>query len=351
MKQRNRTYLLLLAFQVLFCWQTIAQTNHSTSTTKHSLRICFYNLENFFDSEDDPTKNDNEFTPNGSYHWTPNKVGEKVKHIYQAITAMGGKESPAIIGVCEVENADMLKKLLYTTALKKHPYSFVHYESPDQRGIDVALLYRKDKFHVVYSCPIPLIYDGKTVSTTRDILYVKGIPTHSADTLHLFVNHWPSRYGGYAKTIAKRNKAATLLRHHIDSILEAVPTAKIICMGDFNDYPYDESIKQHLRAVAPDDVKSDELIHLLFPYFKKNNEGTHKYQHSWGILDHLIVNQYFYNAKEGLQISRSATIFKADFLLEDDERNMGQKPFRTNIGMKYHGGFSDHLPVYVDIFF
>ncbi len=350
MKNLIRKSVYLFA-QILFCVYIFAQTSCSMGQTQHTLRICCYNLENFFDCEDDPIKNDNEFTPNGSYHWTPQKVNEKINHISKVIIAMGESECPAIVGLCEVENAEMLKRLLYTTALKKRPYSFVHYESPDQRGIDVALLYRKDKFHVVYSCPIPLIYEGKTVSTTRDILYVKGIPTHSSDTLHLFVNHWPSRYGGYAKTIAKRNQAAQLLRHYVDSILQIIPKAKIICMGDFNDYPYDESVKKHLRAVAPSDIQSDEMVHLLFPYFKKNNEGTYKYQRSWGILDHLIVNQYFYNSQEGLRIARNANIFKADFLLEDDNKNLGQKPFRTNIGMKYNGGFSDHLPVFVDIFY
>ncbi len=338
---------MLFALYCLIKTSFCQENNYSRNN--RSLRICFYNLENLFDYKNDPLKNDDIFTPDGENHWTKFRYEQKINHIAKVIIALGEWELPDIVGVCEIENDTVIKDLLYNSPLQKQKYQYIHYESPDRRGIDVALLYRSDKFKVVFSQAIPFVFPKDSNFKTRDILYVKGIVPHCQDTLHLFVNHWPSRYGGYAQTIDFRNYAAIILRNYIDSILTISPTAKILCMGDFNDYPYNESIIKYLNAVAPENLQNNSLVHAMYPYFKQNNIGTHKYQSDWGILDQFMHTQNFYNSSSGFCIKGTGKILISNFLLIPDEQNMGNKPFRTYDGMKYSGGFSDHLPIYIDI--
>lgn len=171
---------------------------------KNTLRICFYNLENIFDCENDSLKNDDSFTPEGMNHWTYFRFKQKINNIAKVFIAMGGWEAPEIIGVCEIENNVAIHNLLHYTALKKINYQYIHYESNDFRGIDVALFYRPDKFQIIHSSPIVIIDSANLSFKTRDILYVTGVlPHQTQDTLHIFVNHWPSRYGGYAQSIEK----------------------------------------------------------------------------------------------------------------------------------------------------
>lgn len=318
---------------------------------KNTIRVCFYNAENLFDPENDSLKNDDDFTPEGNYHYSYSKFHKKVNNIAQVIVAMGGWEAPEIVGLCEIENNNVLKKLIYSEALKKYKYRFVHYESEDSRGIDVALIYRYEKFKVINSMPIPIIDSTNLFFKTRDILYVQGtLPDKLTDTLHIFVNHWPSRYGGYSQTIGKRNLAAKTLRSKIDSILIINEKAAIIVIGDFNDYPYDESISKYLNAVSnPKKITDNQLLNTMYPYLSMNNVGSHKYQANWGILDQIIVSKPMINSKEGWTIKSTAVIFNADFLLIPDDTHMGVKPFRTYIGMRYQGGFSDHLPIFIDL--
>lgn len=340
--------ILLLALLFL-CYSTYAQTEQTSFA--HSLRVCFYNVENLFDYTNDSLTNDDAFTPEGGYHWTSYRYRYKLNNIAKVILAMGNWSAPEIICLAEVENRQVLEDLLAQTPLSGHSYAIVHFESKDNRGIDVAMLYRKDKVSVVYAEAVSWIYPGDTVSKTRDILYVQMQVPHLTDTLHIFVNHWPSRYGGYAQTMEKRNYAASVLRQKADAVMQLHQDAKIICCGDFNDYHYNESVAEVLRAKSPDNVQGDDFIHLLYPYFNANNTGTHKYQETWGILDHLAVNQALYYAVKGFKAEKSGHIFAPDFLLQTDENNRGVKPFRTFSGMKYVGGFSDHLPVYADIFY
>jgi len=316
----------------------------------NTLRVCFYNLENFFDCERNPEKNDADFTPEGKYHWTKQRFYAKTNNIAKTFVAMGGGICPDIIGVCEIENEEVISNLLYRSPLKSQGYKYVYYPTPDIRGIGIALFYKEKDFEVAYSRPIPIIDSANRSFKTRDILYVKGLWTNCSDTLHLFVNHFPSRYGGYTSSIAKRNLAARTLRSTIDSILLFDPAAKIIIMGDFNDYPYNESIVKHLH-VPYDRAKSDTVnfVNTMFPYFNKNNVGTHKYGKEWGILDQIIVSPKLYFSTSTLRTKGSGVIFDKDFLLERDETHLGIKPFRTYSGFAYKGGFSDHLPVYIDL--
>ena len=341
----------LFIFSVCFFIQEgISQDISAEQREKNTLRICFYNLENYFDYENNPHKNDDDFTPEGSYHWTKTRFENKAKNIAKVFVAMGQWELPEIIGVCEIENETAIRYLLYNTSLSAGKYNYVFYESPDRRGINVALFYRSDKFKVINSYPISLLDSLRPLSKPRDILYVKGVwVAHCADTIHLFVNHWTSRYGGKAATVDRRNYAAKILRVKIDSLLLLNANMRILVMGDFNDYPYDESITTYLRAYDTTHYKNGNLINTMFPYFHKNNVGTNKYQQKWGILDQIIISSALYYAKNGLRIQTTGTIFSADFLLEDDTKYMGKKPLRTYSGRKYIGGFSDHLPVYIDL--
>lgn len=334
----------------LLCYISTAQLQTiSNGDRDRSMRFCFYNMENMFDCENDSNTNDDTYTPEGMHHWTYYRYKQKQNNIAKVLIAMGGWSAPDIVGVCEVENRKVLNDLISNTPLKACGYGVVHYESPDARGIDVALLYRKDKFKVIDNDSIQIVYPGDSISTTRNILYVQGVAAGATDTLHIFVCHWPSRFGGYAQTMAKRNYTAQVLRAHVDAIIAANASAKVICCGDFNDYPDNESVSEVLRARSPKYAQNDDYIHLLYPYFNQNNVGTHKYQGWWGILDHLVVNKGLYEATSGYRVEQQGHIFSMDFMLEKDDANMGLKPYRTYVGMKYNGGFSDHLPVYVDI--
>ncbi len=326
-------------------------TNFNDAPRTNSIRIGFYNMENLYDIENDSLKSDEAFTPEGDNHWTKYRYWRKINNMAKVISTIGGWEAPEILGLCEVENIKVVKDLIFSAPLKKSKYSIVHYDSPDNRGIDVALIYRYQKFKVLSSRPITVTFANEPDSKTRDILYVTGIITASKDTVHIFVNHWPSRYGGYAATIEKRNRTADIVKHQVDSIHQVNPTANIVIMGDLNDYPTDFSLVDHLKA-KPDTVNttSYDLINLMYPIHKAGKIGSHKYQAHWGVLDQIIVSQPMLIRKEGLRIAKEkAVVYRADFLLVPDDTYLGVKNNRTFIGSKYNGGYSDHLPVFVDL--
>ena len=339
-----------------FCLAASAQPDpafcpcFSDTSRTQSLRVCFYNVENFFHPERDSTKNDAEFTPAGTYHWTPYRYYAKANQIAKVILAMGGWEPPDVVGLAEVENEQVLKTLLYQTPLKAYNYRYVHYESPDPRGIDVALLYRPDRFRVVHAEAIPVHFIHLHNAHTRDILYVKGIAKGSEDTLHLFVNHFTSRYGGYKATISKRTFLATLLRSRMEAIRHKQPEACVLAMGDFNDTPEDSSMRDYLHAVL-DTAEADSAswMNLMYPYVGKNGVGTHKFQRKWSVLDQFVVNPRMLHGQASYRVAGPVCIFAMPFLLTDDEKYLGNKPFRTFVGRKYQGGFSDHLPIVLDL--
>jgi hypothetical protein len=321
-----------------------------TPSLPHSFCIAFYNVENLFDPERNPEKNDEAFTPTGFYRWTYKRFYKKLNDLAKVFLAINRWEPPDIIGLAEIENANVLKKLCYSTGLKSYPYSYVHYNSPDARGIGVALLFRKDRIIIAESYPIPVIFPFEPTAKNRDILYAKALiacDTFSlavADTLHLFVNHWTSRYGGAGATIPKRNYYAQVLRAKVDSLLINNNNAYIIIMGDFNDYPTDESMVTYWHAKNYME-KGEELFNLMFSLVE-NNVGTHKTQEFWGCLDQFIVSKSLLDNESKWQIeNKKAIIFDAPFLLIADEKYGGVRPFRTYSGPKYLGGYSDHLPV------
>ena len=331
-------FLLFIEFQIVTSFDAFAQKSDE-------LRIAFWNFENFFDPFVDSTRVYNEFTENGGQHWTKARFYRKRNNLYKAILAISKNEPLAVLGIAEVENQYVLNLLINQTPLKNHNYRIVHYEGDDKRGIDVALAYCIDKLQLVYTEPVKVKNPKNKDYHTRDILYAKFYDRRG-DTIHVFVNHWPSRYGGERETIKLRALAANTLRHKVDSLVMLPQTIpKIIIMGDFNDTPEDPSIKDVL-------CKGEVLVNLFKDNRKLGFEGTLKHQYTWQIFDQIIVSNSLIDNNKGLVYkSNSATIFHDDFLFEEDESFGGLRLFRTYVGPKYFGGYSDHLPVYIDLLF
>lgn len=314
-----------------------------------TVMVAFYNVENLFNPNDDSLKNDDAFTPAGLNHWTYKKYVRKVNNIAKVILAMGGYEPPDILGLEEIEEESVLRKLCYDSPLRKYKYKYVHYDSPDARGVDVALIYRSDRVRILRSRPVPIVFPFDTACRNRDLLYVvAALP--GGDSAHIIVNHWTSRYGGFAPTIPKRNYYATVVKRLSDSILQERHDARIIIGGDFNDYPTDESITEVLRAGDIDNQTDTvrNLYDLMFRFRKMPNIGSHKHDDFWGCLDHIIVSPALLDDSSATRIAdRQAEIFMADFMVEPDEKYGGVRVYRTFSGPRYIGGYADHLPVFV----
>ncbi|MBN1650184.1 MAG: endonuclease [Bacteroidales bacterium] len=340
---QRKTQALLLIF--LFLSPAIFGQNKSSEeeSTPQNFRLMFYNVENYFDVLDDSLSNDEEFTPHGIRNWNYKRFLEKRNHIYKTIMAVGSWEPPAIIGLAEVENRFVLKQLAYKTPFAKYDYRILHEDSPDRRGIDVALLFNPKIIQVLNHELIRIRFPFAPEIKTRDILYVHAL-AYNQDTLHIFVNHWPSRYGGELASEPKRLYVAQQLANKIDELKKINPNAAIVVMGDFNDYPSNKSIKEVLNAGK--DPHTCRLINMM----TEDNRaiGTNKFKGEWGILDQIMVSPVLFLQDKSIFVIGEAQIFNADFLLEKDDHFLGNMPFRTYKGMKYHRGFSDHLPIYVD---
>ena len=309
-------------------------------------RVMWYNVENFFDCEDDTLTNDNEFLPAGRKGWTYPKFIEKANHIAKVITAIGEWTNPALVGLCEVENRKCLIHLTKHSPLKNLKYKFIHHESPDPRGIDVALLYDPLQFKPLKEQALKVKLPSGHF--TRDVLYASGITTGN-DTLHVFVCHFPSRLGGEQESEHKRICVAALIKTKIDSIFVASKHANIVVMGDFNDYPSNKSLNNVLAAFPVEKAVKPKQMYNLMYQMHLDQKGTNKYKGEWGMLDQIIVSSNLLVSSSGINTqSAKVHIFDADFLLEDDIKYLGKQPCRTYVGFKYHGGYSDHLPVYVD---
>ena len=313
------------------------------------IRVMFYNVENLFHPTDDPEKSDEEFTKEGTRYWTFNRYNQKLANIGKTVIAVGEWEPPAVIGLCEVENRQCLEDLVYNSPLKKWNYKIVHEESGDNRGIDVALIYRAELISEISHQAIKLNFPEST-RPSRDILYFKGATL--TDTVHFFVNHWPSRYGGQLETEGKRNYAAEVLKSKFDSLRVDNPKAKVLAMGDFNDHPDDDSMEDILMAKkVATGLGKMELINMIWQYEDKGL-GTHKYQHEWGVLDQIVITPAFITDTNRIHTKMSAAkIFMGDFLMENEKDGVGKTPNRTYIGFQFHGGYSDHLPIFVDLYF
>ena len=317
---------------------------------QEKIRFMFYNVENLFDLENDTLINDEDFVAGGSYNWNEYRYREKLRNISKVAINLGEWSIPALIGVCEIENRIVLEDLVNQTSLNKFKYSIVHKDSPDERGIDVALLYRQDIFTPLGFEAINITFPFEPETKTRDILFVTG--KIGEDTLHIFINHWPSRRGGEDVSEPKRIFTGEVLRHKVDSLFSLNKNAKIVITGDFNDEPDNKSIMEGLKAQG-DSTKltPPDLYNYMFG-FQKKGFGSYKYRENWNMLDQIIISSGLLHSEEKLTTTGNAAhIYQADWLMEEDIRNPGKKPYRTYAGPNYLGGYSDHLPVYLDIWY
>lgn len=336
----------LLSRICLCCFSAVAIPCLASDQPHETIRIVSYNVENLFDCENDPLTDDDSFTPEGEHQWTEGKYKNKLNNISRAITAAGGWTKPVIIGLCEVENEKVLTDLTQHTQLKICGYQFVHKDSPDQRGVDVALAYLPSLFKIIRDDYIHVpIEEGRP---TRDILHATGI-LFNGDTLHVFVNHWPSRYGGELESEHKRFAAAKALRTVTDSLLAVNPQCNIIIMGDFNDYPYNASIKQVLGTEKPSEtIAGGKLYNLCEQFAERGDCGSHKFEGEWGMLDHLIVSGALLDPRHSIHTTTNDIhICQEDFLLKEDKT--GKAPKRAFMGTFYSYGYSDHLPIFLDL--
>jgi predicted extracellular nuclease len=313
----KRPFVLILL--LLFIIQVSAQKTE---------KIAFYNVENLFDTINGPN-NDEEFLPSGKKQWNTDKYYEKINHINKVMCELN---NPMIMGFCEIENKGVLNDIIAENKGLKN-YGTVHYDSQDARGIDVGLIYNSKKVKVIDKGYIRYILPGQTEASSRDIVWAKF--SLKKQEFYVMVNHWPSRRGGAEKSEPKRMKAAQSARIFIDSLLNVDANAKIILMGDLNDYPSNKSVQliaQKLQGKITDE--------------SNKFGGTHNYRGEWNVLDHILISKGCYKGSL-LFSSEKGTALTREYLLSTYKGNI--VPYRTYGGSKYLGGYSDHLPVYIEI--
>lgn len=343
-KMSRSVSLLILVFILASCG--VAAQNKGSQYKLVS--IGFYNLENLFDTVDDTLINDEEFLPAGARAWTDEKYQEKQANMAYVISQIGvqdAKSGLSFLGVSEIENRKVLEDLVKQPAIRDRNYQIIHYDSPDPRGVDVAFLYNPKHFTPLYSRPVPLLNfeDGRRLYT-RDVLYVKGLLEN--DTVHVMVNHWPSRGGGEARTAPFRNNGARLCRNIVDSLRTLDRYAKIFVMGDLNDDPTNESLKSHLRAVSK--IKDVKVTGMFNPYedMFRRGSGSNAYRDAWSLFDQIIISEGVADEKSAGYKFLKANIFNKQFLVQPSGQYKGY-PLRTFSGDFYQSGYSDHFPSYI----
>lgn len=323
-------------FRILFVLLAILLPMKGNGQTR--FRIVEYNVENLFDTQHDTLKNDYEFLPSSTRNWNEKRYWKKQKNLAKVIMAIGGEKPADLVALCEVENHRTLTDLTRRSILRRAGYQYIMTSSPDDRGIDVALLYQPSTFKPIsYQCinVHPEIIEKKN---TRDILLVTGM-VYTGDTLDVMVCHMPSRSGGKKRSEPFRLHTAKYLRNTVDSLMNIRNNPRIIITGDFNDEPTDKALLEVLRAGKESvDIDAKELYNLMYDV----KPGTYRYKGEWNTLDQMIVN--------GLLLPAKAQIFMPNYLLEDEPKFGGKKPKRNYVGMRYNNGFSDHLPIYTDLF-
>lgn len=324
-------------------WCCLLFSNLLLAQTDSTLfKVMSYNVENCFDTIDNPEVDDEEFLPESNRHWTEGRFDLKLQHLSQVILSAGEWAQFALVGLCEVENDTVMTQLLNRTALRQSGYRYCMTHGQDKRGINVALLYQRDRFRLIGSEEIEIDLP-KGERPTRNILHVWG-EVESSDTLDVFVCHMPSRSGGELESRPKRLAAAHRLNSVLDSLGTLRQSSHFMIMGDFNDTPTDKSLSEVLKAgdyPAASAVEEDHLYNLFY-----SAEGSHKYRGEWSQLDHLIVNGRMLDSKHSFHLlPGSSKIYKEPFLLTEDKTGGDKRPFRTYLGPKYEGGYSDHLPL------
>lgn len=345
--QKIKFYVIALCVGAVSFYST-AQEKQKTYLVR---TIAFYNVENLFDIYNDPDTFDDDRTPDGKEHWTEAIYQDKIKNMARVIAEIGGdvtNTAPDIIGLAEVENEKVLIDLINDPKLKPFNYGIVHFDSPDERGIDVALLYKKNVFTPTSFDHIPLMLKDPDGSRdyTRDQLLVTGIMDN--EELHFIVNHWPSRSGGEAASRSKREAAAALNKKIIDSLQDINAEAKIFSMGDLNDDPTNASLKEVLKTQAKrNKAKGKDLYNPMEEMLKKGL-GSLAYRDGWNLFDQIFFTAELLKEDKSSFRYWQAHIFNKRYLIQDAGQYKGY-PFRSYANGNYTGGFSDHFPVYIYI--
>lgn len=290
----------------------------------------WWNVENLFDTRDDPGTNDDDFTPEGSYHWTRRKLQAKLQGIAKTLVMM---DLPDVVGLAEVENKYVLRELCNGTPLRQVGYRYVHHDSPDRRGIDVALIYRQDRFRVLRDSVVN-VSDSTEDFYTRDLLVVEGV-TDKGDTLCFVLNHWPSKKGG-EEAEGRRVAIAGRLRSIMNELRAKYPQGAVVAMGDMNSTAEERPISEGM-AFGDDSINADGIRNLTMRL--PAGWGSHKYQGQWDYIDQVLLH-----AGEGWMVG-DLKLMRYDHLLKEEARLPGVRPRRTNQGTRYEGGLSDHLPL------
>jgi predicted extracellular nuclease len=348
MKQLNIIKsVILIALIAGNSFNTKAQNKFYNSNDNFT--IAFYNVENLFDTINNPDKIDEQFLPNSNKKWNTGRYKKKINDLARVISSININELPEIVGLCEVENKAVLTDLVNSRFLSKGEYGIIHEESPDARGIDVALLYRKSEFKYLSHQVYQIYFDFEPETTTRNILHVAG-KLNNGETLHIFVNHWSSRRDGQKKSEPKRLQTAKILRTKVDSIFKQNKKAKIVIIGDFNDEPTNKSIHEVLNAT--NNLRTENKTELYNLMFDKsiNGQGTYNYRGNWNMLDNIIVSRNLINNKKGYAITPDGgQILKKRWMIYDNVKTGQFTPSKTYGGPNYYGGISDHFPVYVNL--
>lgn len=338
----TRLIIKNIAILMLMAIATGCSGQQQTQHTGYS--IAFYNVENLFDTYDDPKTFDDDFTPKGRNRYSDKIYQAKLRNIAAVLDAFEtGASVPAIIGLAEIENDKVLKDLINTPAIKDRGYKYVWYDSRDPRGIDVAMLYDPKVFKVLSSQPLKVYADnhGKK-ERQRDVLYVKGLL--QKDTLHILVNHWHSRREGQTQTEATRIASAEVNRKKVDDILKKNVHAKIIIMGDMNDNPTDESLAKTLAAGGNKDIEKLGFLYNPWMGIHAKGQGTSVYHRQWDLFDNIIISDALLHGK-GWQY-QSADIFDEDMVKDTNPKYKGY-PKRSYSGSYWKNGYSDHFPVLI----
>lgn len=313
------------------------------------IQVGFYNLENMMDTLNDPNTYDDEFTPKGANNWTSKRYHTKLAHMARVIRHLGDDDGLEFIGLAEVENRDVLKDLIAEDSLQDLGYSIIHYDSPDERGIDVAALYKTSAFTLLSSKPINVSFPEDPTDRTRDILFAGLKEKASGDTLYCYVMHWNSRGGGQAATEQKRIDAAKVAKANIDSLENAHPNARILAMGDLNDEPFNTSVADVLMGKKTVDALTDSTLYNPFYALSDAGEGSIKYRDDWQVFDQILMSPACVQQSSRIQYQdTSATIFVRGWMLQGPSAGSYEGyPDRTYVGSTYYGGYSDHLPVFI----
>jgi len=313
--------------------------------------VAFYNLENLFDTVNDSLTFDDDRTPTGKDNWTKERYSQKIDNMSKVLSEIGStnaQNSPDIIGICELENIQVIKDLINHPNLWEKDYGIIHFDSPDERGIDVALLYKKAAFLPTSFSSLRLMLTNRDDfrDYTRDQLVVGGIM--DGEEIHFIVNHWPSRSGGEARSKPNRIEAARLNRKIIDSISKFNPEAKIISMGDFNDDPIDDSLKKILKTKGKvAELEPNDLYNPMEMLFKKGL-GSLAYRDRWNLFDQIYFTANIVQKSTGKYHFWKAGVYSPAYLIDKKGQYKGY-PLRTYAGGSYIGGYSDHFPVYIHL--